>query len=144
MLRDLIERVGFEIFPSFGKVESRFDPVLAEIRFFESFETGRDCLVRENENGSRIFLRDAAGLQCGVEAVFHVLRCEHHAGRVTVRAVDRLHEVGLLYRGRKTGRRAASLDVDHDEWHLGHACVTDSFGLECEAGAGGAGDGKVT
>jgi len=111
---DLIERVRFKIFTTLGEIEFWRIPMLREIRFFKGFETSGDCLIGENENWGGIFLCDSASLHCGVEAVFDISWSEDDARCVTMRAVDCLHEVGLLYRSWEAGGRSTTLDIHYD------------------------------
>ena len=82
---------------------------------------------------------DPGGLEGGVEAVARRLRRDDRHRRLAVAAEHRLEQVGLLGLGREPGRRAAALDVDHQQRELGHHREADGLGLQRQAGAGGRG-----
>ena len=87
--------------------------VFGEVGLGEDLDAGGEALVGEDDDRGAVGAGDAGGLEGDVEAVLDVLRRQHDAGRVTMAAVDRLHQVALLNVGRHARRGSAALHVDH-------------------------------
>src|SRR5262249_35031298 len=83
-------------------------------------------------------VEDVRGLDRDVETILHGFWCEHDARTVAVAAEDCLMEIALLDIRRKTGARAAALNVTNDQRNLGHRRPTDRFRLERNSGTGAA------
>ncbi len=91
----------------------------------------------------RNFERDADGLERSLEAVARRVRGHDRERRLTVAAVHREEQVGLLGLGGQTGRRPTALHVDHHERELEADREAERLRLQVEARAAGGGDPEL-
>ena len=83
----------------------------------------------EEDDGCHVFHCDACGFESHGEAVGRGGGGYDGERRLTVAAVESLHEIGLLGLGGEAGGGSAALHVDNHERQLGDDGETDAFAL---------------
>ena len=100
--------------------------------------------VGQHDDRRAVLEREAHAFERGVEAVARRLRGDDRQRRLTVAAVHREHEVGLLGLRRQSGRRAAALHVDEHERQLHADRESERLGLEVHPGTARRGHAELT
>jgi len=101
-----------------------------QVRLGKGFDAGGDGLVAQHEHRHVVLAGEVDGFNGGVEAVFDISRGQHHARGVPVAAKAGEVQIRLLDLRRQAGGRAAPLDVDHHQRHLGHDRPAQRFHLQ--------------
>ena len=100
--------------------------------------------ISEEHDGCQVFQCHLCGVESCIEAVGRAKGCDDGHGALTVAAIERLQQVGLLALGGQACRRTATLHVDDDQRQLVNDGEVHSLALQTDTRAGGRGGSQRT
>jgi hypothetical protein len=120
VLRDTLEIVRLEPTVARREIGLGINHQFRKVRFVKRLDARGQRGVAQNKNWRAVFARDPGRFDRDVKTIFYSRWSEHDARAVAMAAEDGLMQIALFNVCRKSGARAATLNIANDERDLRH------------------------